>query len=308
MVKHIQISADHAGRRIDNFLMGYFKTLPRARVYRMIRKGEVRLNKGRVKADYRLQLGDDVRIPPVKLIEKAPVILPAKSRLLWLEDKIIFENSELLVLDKPAGLAVHGGTGVNFGVINALRAIRPEGAFLELVHRLDRDTSGCLMVAKTSSALREMHHLLLEQKVSKHYTALVRGHWNKPKAFQVDLPLLKGQMQSGERMVRVDKAGKAAQTDFRLLKQYPGAALLKVSLHTGRTHQIRVHAAHAGHPVAGDEKYGDTQFNRKMYAIGLRRIFLHASTLSFKLPSTGQTIAIEAPLSDDLSRHLRNLI
>lgn len=287
--------------------MGYFKTLPRARVYRIIRKGEVRVNKGRVKVDYRLQLGDDVRIPPVKLIEKETEILPAKSRLLWLEDKIIFENSELLVIDKPAGLAVHGGTGVNFGVINALRAIRPEGAFLELAHRLDRDTSGCLMIAKSSPVLREIHQLLLEQKVSKHYTALVRGQWNKPKVFQVDLPLLKGQIQSGERMVQVDKAGKAAQTDFQLLQQYSGAALLGVSLHTGRTHQIRVHAAHIGHPVAGDEKYGDTHFNRQMYALGLRRIFLHASTLSFTLPSIGEKISVEAPLSDDLCRHLRNL-
>jgi 23S rRNA pseudouridine955/2504/2580 synthase len=307
LVKHVCVSSDDAGRRLDNFLMSRLKDVPRSRIYRIIRKGEVRVNKGRIKPDYRLKTGDDVRIPPVRLVEREKPVMPPNARLDWLEGRILFEDDGLLVMNKPAGLPVHGGTGIHFGLIDALRSLRGEGVFLELAHRLDRNTSGCLVIAKTSQVLREFHQLLFDHQVNKHYTALVSGRWNKPNPFEVDLPLLKGQMQSGERMVQVDEAGKPSQTTFRLMQQFAKAALLDVVIHTGRTHQIRVHAAHSRHAVAGDEKYGDTPFNQQMHAVGLRRIFLHANEISFTLPSTGSKITMKAPLDDDLQAVITRL-
>ena len=303
-VRQVSVSADEAGQRIDNFLSRYLKGVPRSHIYRILRRGEVRVNRGRIRPRYKVQAGDTVRIPPVRL-EPARERVPDPGKLPAIVGRILYENSRLLVLNKPAGIAVHGGSGLSYGVIEALRALHPEAPYLELVHRLDRETSGCLMIARRRSALRDLHMQLREGRVTKHYLALVNGALTGPR--RVDAPLRKNQVQGGERMVRVQADGKPAATVFRPVSRHGEATLVEAVLETGRTHQIRVHAKHIGHPLAGDEKYGDAEFNRHMKKHGLRRMFLHAHMLEFTDPASGEPVNISAPLDDDLKGVLDSL-
>jgi 23S rRNA pseudouridine955/2504/2580 synthase len=297
-VRHREIDAERAGQRLDNYLLGELKGVPRSHVYRLIRSGQVRVNSGRTNPSYRLQAGDKVRVPPVG-VRPAAQPLATPDRLEWLAERIIYEDARLLVLDKPAGLAVHGGSGVSLGCIEALRLLRPESKDLELAHRLDRDTSGCLLLAKRRSALRVLHALLREGQVDKRYLTLVKGPWPEGTT-EIDMPLVTRRV-GGEARVKVDESGKDARSAFRLLKRFgKTASLLEVSIDTGRTHQIRVHAAHAGHPVAGDERYGDKDFDAYLKTFGLRRMFLHAHSVSFDWPETGEPFSVSAPLPDDL--------
>lgn len=282
-VKILTIDEVYAGQRIDNFLFRYLKGIPKSRIYRSLRQGEVRVNKKRVKPDYRIKENDEIRLPPLKAGEEKPPTIPPPWQLRLIEQSIIFEDEGLVIINKPVGVAVHGGSGINFGVIETLRVLRPKAKFLELVHRLDRDTSGCLMIAKKRGVLTELHELLRAHQVEKVYLALVKGHWRQLQ--RVGVPLLKYELKSGERMVRVSDKGKTAITEFQPMKHFAGATLMKVVLHTGRTHQIRVHAAHVKHPIAGDEKYGDKEFNKKIRQQGLKRLFLHAASLCFRLSS-----------------------
>jgi 23S rRNA pseudouridine955/2504/2580 synthase len=304
-VQWLDISPEQAGQRIDNFLLRVLKGVPKSRIYRLLRKGEVRVNKGRAKPEYRLQTGDQVRVPPVRVAESTPA-RPADRALDLLHQAIIYEDERLLVLDKPAGMAVHGGSGLSFGVIEGLRALRPAAPFLELVHRLDRETSGCLMVAKKRSELRTLHELLRDGQVTKQYLLLAQGDWSRGPAV-IDLALRKNLLQGGERVVRVDTAGKPARTRFQCLQQYARASLVEASLDTGRTHQIRVHAAHAGHQLAGDDKYGDPAFNREMRSQGLKRLFLHAHYLAFHDPERHRDIELSTPLPGDLKAVIQQL-
>lgn len=283
------------GQRIDNFLMRHLKGVPRSHLYRVLRRGEVRVNKGRVKADYRVRADDMVRIPPMRVTEPGvPAPVPAE-RLGDLRQAILYEDDRLIVLDKPAGLAVHGGSGLSYGLIEALRQMRP-GKELELVHRLDRETSGCLLISKRRSALRELHGLLRDNRLDKRYLALLTGPLERSEVV-VDAPLRKNVLRSGERMVHVDnERGKPARSIFRRLGQFSGYTLAEVRLLTGRTHQIRVHARHLGVPLAGDPKYGDDDANRRLRALGLKRLFLHASALTFRLDYLGRSLRVEAPL------------
>jgi 23S rRNA pseudouridine955/2504/2580 synthase len=304
-VKLVEIGADQAGQRIDNYLLNQLKGAPRSLIYRILRKGEVRVNKGRIQPQYKLQAGDQVRIPPVRLSEKDPAT-PGEWVLRQVQDAIIYEDKRILVLNKPSGLAVHGGSGLSYGAIEALRALRPDAPFLELVHRLDRDTSGCLLIAKQRSALRSLHELLRGNQMHKHYLALVRGAWQGGKR-RISAALQKNMLQSGERIVKVDDEGKAAASLFIPRAVGAQASLLEVRLETGRTHQIRVHATHSGHPIAGDDKYGDAEFNKQLRALGLRRLFLHAWRLEFSFPDDGAPIKLSAPLDDDLKQLLQRL-
>ncbi|MFO1422171.1 MAG: RluA family pseudouridine synthase [Candidatus Competibacteraceae bacterium] len=306
-VRHLAITADHAGQRLDNFLLRELKGAPKSLIYRIVRTGEVRLNGGRVQPDRRLQAGDVVRIPPVRLGERkerplrAPPGLAARLRA-----AVLYEDREILVLDKPAGLAAHGGSGLEYGVIELLRALRPEEPFLELAHRLDRETSGCLALAKTPVALRAIQDALRAGRVEKRYLALARGYWNHGPR-EVNQPLRRNVLRGGERMVEVLDTGKPARTDFRPVSLHKPASLLEASIATGRTHQIRVHAAHVGHPLAGDDKYGDADFNRLMAEqFGLRRLFLHAHSLN--LPLGGRDIAVSAPLDAELKAVMDRLV
>jgi 23S rRNA pseudouridine955/2504/2580 synthase len=265
----------------------------------------VRVNKGRAKPTYRLQAGDQVRIPPVRRAEEIPPATPGRRQIRQLGESILYEDEGLLILNKPSGLAVHGGSGVSLGVIEILRASRPEAPFLELAHRLDRDTSGCLIIAKKRSYLRHLHKLLREEGMDKRYVALLKGPWRGGER-RVNAALRKNILQSGERVVKVEAEGKSSETLFRPLRQWPAATLVEVRPLTGRTHQIRVHAAHLGQPVAGDDKYGDADFNRAMQAQGLRRLFLHAASLGFISPD-GQPIAVKAPLDPALQQVLDRL-
>lgn len=304
-VQWVDIDAGQDGQRIDNFLLRVLKGVPKSRIYRLLRKGEVRVNRGRIRADYRLKEGDQVRIPPVRVAEtRKPE--PTASALEALANSILYEDERLLVLDKPSGMAVHGGSGLSYGVIEALRALRPDAPFLELVHRLDRDTSGCLLIAKKRSELRTLHELLRSGAVEKRYLLLVQGDWSQG-PWKINAPLRKNQMQGGERIVRVDPDGKAALTHFRFLESYGDASLMEADLKTGRTHQIRVHAAHSGHPLAGDDKYGDAQFNRKLRKLGLKRLFLHAHFIAFRDPERHREIEISAPLVPELRKLIQQL-
>lgn len=298
-VQLLEVDSEYAGQRLDQFLMKLLPSVPRSRIYRIVRKGEVRVNGGRTSPEQRLQAGDKVRVPPVRVEpESAPRRAPA-SILERIRAAVVKEDERLIVLDKPAGIAVHGGSGLSHGVIEALRALRPEES-LELVHRLDRDTSGCLLVARKRSALRILHELLREGQFEKRYLTLVKGPWDLGHK-RVDVPLRTDTRVGGERTVRVAPNGKAAVSEFRPVQFFGNrATLLEVSIHTGRTHQIRVHAAHVGHPVAGDEKYGDEEFNEAMKAFGLERMFLHAHSVSFDWPQGG-TFSASAPLSPELS-------
>jgi len=286
-------------------LLGELKGVPRSHVYRLIRSGQVRVNSGRTSPSYRLQAGDRVRVPPVGLRPAVPATA-TPDRLEWLGERIIHEDSRILVLDKPAGLAVHGGSNVSLGCIEALRLLRPDSKDLELAHRLDRDTSGCLLLAKRRSALRMLHELLREGRVDKRYLTLVKGPWPEGTT-EIDAPLVTRRV-GGEARVKVDESGKESRSTFRLIDRFgKTASLLEVSIDTGRTHQIRVHAAHAGHPVAGDERYGDKDFDEYLKSFGLTRMFLHAHSLSFDWPDTGEPFNASAPLPEDLKSVLTAL-
>jgi 23S rRNA pseudouridine955/2504/2580 synthase len=304
-VRHREIDAERAGQRLDNYLLGELKGVPRSHVYRLIRSGQVRVNSGRTNPSYRLQAGDRVRVPPVGVRPAAPATA-TPDRLEWLGERILYEDNRILVLDKPAGMAVHGGSSVSLGCIEALRLLRPEAKDLELAHRLDRGTSGCLLLAKRRSALRVLHELLRESKVDKRYLALVKGRWPEGTT-EIDAPLVTHRV-SGEARVKVDESGKEARSSFRLVDRFgKTASLLEVSIETGRTHQIRVHAAHAGHPVAGDDRYGDKDFDEYLKSFGLTRMFLHSHSLSFDWPATGEQFSASAPLPDDLKSVLTAL-
>jgi 23S rRNA pseudouridine955/2504/2580 synthase len=304
-VQLLEITADEAGQRIDNFLARHLKGVPKSYLYRILRRGEVRVNSGRIQAKYKLCAGDRVRIPPVRVAaNNASVIRPGVG--MGLEGRILFENNVCLVVNKPAGIAVHGGSGLSYGVIEALRAARPGAAYLELAHRLDRETSGCLVIAKRRSFLRAFHEQLRQGEVDKHYLALVAGRWQGGKR-TVDAPLRKNQLRGGERMVTVDSEGKQAMTVFRPITRFAEATLVDVELKTGRTHQIRVHAAYIGHPLAGDAKYGDAAFNRQMRDLGLKRLMLHAHLIEFSLPLAADRITLSAPLDADLKAVLDRL-
>lgn len=305
-VQLLEVSPEFAGQRIDNFLRTQLKGVPKTLIYRILRKGEVRVNKGRIKPEYKLQAGDVVRVPPLRLAERdepAPLALGLLERL---EKAIVYEDKALIVLNKPAGIAVHGGSGLNYGVIEAFRQLRPDAKDIELVHRLDRDTSGLLMIAKKRSMLRHLHEALRGDGVDKRYMALVRGNWPAAKK-KISAPLLKNNLRSGERMVEVNPEGKEALTVFRVLRRFGEfATLVEASPITGRTHQIRVHAKHAGHSIAGDSKYGDEEFTREIRELGGKRLFLHAYALTVPLPEGGE-LKVEAEVDEVWERTLESL-
>ena len=304
-VRYLTVDENYSGQRLDNFLNRELKGVPRTRLYKALRKGEIRVNKGRVKPDYRLVAGDMVRIPPLRT--PAPSDPPTIPRY-WaeqLQQRVVYEDGTLLVVDKPSGLAVHGGSGLNFGMIECLRQLRPEDRYLELVHRLDRDTSGLIMVARKPAVLRELHRQLREDKVDKRYLALVAGKW--PRSLKrVEAPLQKNVLQSGERMVRVAKEGKPSITDFSVVERFENATLVEAKPVTGRTHQIRVHALHAGFPLLGDPKYGSEKGEKLCQLAELKRLFLHARSLRFRLPEIGR-LELDAPLDPELESALNKL-
>lgn len=306
-VTYVAASEGDAGQRIDNFLLRILKDAPRSLVYRILRSGEVRVNSGRIGPDYRLVVGDRIRVPPVQIKPREPTTAPSKSLQEFVAASVIHEDRDLIVVNKPAGVAVHGGSGLSFGVIETLRAVYPELKELELVHRLDRETSGCLLVAKRRAVLRELHALLRERDMEKRYLTLVCGRWPFG-AKTIDLPLKTNLKQGGERMVRVHPDGQHATTTFKPIQHFAKlATLLDVSLGTGRTHQIRVHAAHAGHPVAGDEKYGDRERDALLKPFGLKRMFLHAHSLTFVRAGSPEPFTVSAPLPDELQGVLDQL-
>ena len=305
-VSYVEIGSEHEGQRLDNFLIRHLKGVPKSRIYRLLRKGEVRINKGRVKADTRVRQGDMVRIAPIRVAERGSAPVPGQQLKRYLAENILFEDEGLLIINKPSGLAVHGGSGISLGAIEALRAERPEARFLELVHRLDRDTSGCLMLAKKRAVLLDLQSAMQRNQVEKRYQALVKGQWPKGKA-TVNAPLKKNQLSSGERIVRVDAEGKPSVTHFKIAGRYRDSSLLDIKLETGRTHQIRVHCQFSGQPIAGDPKYGDEHFNASLRDSGLKRLFLHASHLRFRHPLSGDWVDVEAPLPKELVAVLNNL-
>jgi len=300
-VRWVDIGPEHDGQRLDNFLLRLCKGVPKSHLYKAIRGGEVRVNRARVGADHRLAAGDVVRVPPLRLPEsgRIPAAPPA-------EFPVVFEDDALLVIDKPAGVAVHGGSGVSSGVIERLRAARPQTRFLELVHRLDRDTSGLLMIAKKRSALLALHRMLRENGGRKHYLALVGGDWVNERQ-HIRLALTKWTTRSGERRVRPDPDGQAAHTVVTLQARYGAYSLLDAELRTGRTHQIRVHLAASGFPIAGDDKYGDDARRADLARLGLNRMFLHAHRLEIAHPVSGEALRLEAPLPADCRRLLQRL-
>ncbi|WP_375176969.1 23S rRNA pseudouridine(955/2504/2580) synthase RluC [Marinobacter mobilis] len=305
-VRLVTVSEDNDGQRVDNFLMAQLRGVPRSVVYRIVRKGEVRVNKGRVRPDTRLTAGDEVRIPPVSQKQTAAPVVPGERVQAVMEGAVVFENEQMLVVNKPSGIAVHGGSGLDFGLIEVLRAARPEARFLELVHRLDRDTSGLVMVAKKRSALRYLQDELRQKRIRKHYHALVSGRWPAGTK-RVDAPLLRYEMSNGERRVRVDAEGKESLTTFTVLADYGGYSLVQASPVTGRTHQIRVHSAYAGHPIAGDDKYMDDVSLKAFRSMGGRRLMLHARALEFTLPGSGEAIRLEAPYDEAFGEVLSKL-
>ncbi len=299
-VRKVRIDAEQAGQRIDNFLRRELPGLPKGRLYRILRRGEVRVNGGRVRAEYKLAEGDEVRIPPARI--RAPGEAPAAGQAARMADRIIYEDKRLLVVDKPSGIAVHGGSGISHGVIELLRAARPELRDLALVHRIDRETSGCLVLAKRRSALRELHERFREGDVQKHYLALVVGDWQFGDQV-IDKPLLVQNRRGGERHVVVSKGGKPAQTEVSLSRTFGKYSLLICAPQTGRTHQIRVHLAALEHPILGDDRYGDEEQNRLARKHGLKRLFLHAQSIAFP-DDSGNELHFTAPLADDLQRFI----
>jgi 23S rRNA pseudouridine955/2504/2580 synthase len=306
-VQLVTIVEEEAGQRIDNYLLRVCKGVPKSHIYRILRSGEVRVNKGRIDQLYRLQAGDVVRIPPIRTAEKDAGSAPVPGA----EFAIVHEDSHLLVIDKPAGVAVHGGSGVSYGVIEQLRASRPQAKFLELVHRLDRETSGLLLLAKKRSALTNLHEQMREGSTDKRYLTLVSGNWTNPRQ-HVKLPLHKYTTADGERRVVVQAGGQEAHTVFNLLRKWESFALLEAELKTGRTHQIRVHLASSGFPIAGDEKYGDFALNKQLQKANdtrgaLKRMFLHAYRITFQHPETGKPMTLTAPLPPECERFLVSL-
>ena len=299
-VRKVQVGSDRAGQRIDNFLRNELPGVPKGRVYRLLRRGEVRVNGGRVRAEYKLQEGDEVRVPPARVSTGAPP--PPEKLAAEMLDRVIYEDKRLLVINKPAGAAVHGGSGISHGVIELLRHARPDLNDLGLVHRIDRETSGCLVMAKRRSALRELHERFREGKVEKNYLALVVGDWQYGEQL-IDVPLLVQNRRGGERHVIVSEKGKEAQTRVSLSRTYGIYSLLQCAPATGRTHQIRVHLQHAGHPIAGDDRYGDEAANKAAKQLGLKRLFLHAQSIAFA-DDSGNELHFTAPLADDLERFL----
>ena len=304
-VQFVEIDDDMAGQRIDNFLRNQLKSVPKSMIYRIVRKGEVRVNKKRIKAEYKLKAGDLVRVPPVTIEEKAEDNVPSTklNKVSELEQCIIHEDDHMLILNKPSGTAVHGGSGLKFGAIEALRALRPEARFLELVHRIDRDTSGILLVAKKRSALRHLQAQFREKTVQKYYFALVMGEW-KNSCKVVNAPLLKNEVNS---IVRVNPNGKASETRFKVLEKFQEATLVQASPITGRTHQIRVHAQYTGHPIAWDDRYGDRRFDAYTGKVGLNRLFLHAANIKFIHPGSEEKMDISAPMEARLEKALSGL-
>jgi len=307
-VKWLVVDEESAGQRLDNFLMRHLKGVPKTHVYRIIRSGEVRINKGRCSADSRVEAGDEIRVPPVrisdKVLEKAARPAPAR------EFPPLLEDEYLLAIDKPAGVAVHGGSGVSFGVIEQLRQARPQARLLELVHRLDRETSGILLVAKKRSALKHLQDQFRERETGKTYLALVQGEW--PARLKViDQPLHKYLLPDGERRVKVttadDPDGMRSITLVKVAQRLQGCTLLEVTIKTGRTHQIRVHLASNGHPIAGDDKYGDFEWNKALHKQGLKRMFLHAWRLQFNHPASGERVALQAELPPELQQYVSHV-
>lgn len=300
----VVIGEEAQGQRLDNYLLRHCKGVPKSHVYRILRSGEVRVNSRRVDATYRLEVGDRVRIPPIRIAERPQdeVEEAAKARV---DLPIIFEDEAMLVIDKPEGIAVHGGSGVSFGVIEALRRQRPQAKFLELAHRLDRETSGILLVGKKRLALTALHDMFREHGAGadKRYLVLVKGRWMN-NTQHVKAPLLKYLTDSGERRVSVNAEGKAAHTVFRLLARWPEMSLLEAQLKTGRTHQIRVHLAHLGFPILGDEKYGDFNLNKRLRPAGLKRMALHAWRMAFRHPLLGTPVECVAPLPDGIRQYM----
>lgn len=303
-VKYLSISHDQAGQRLDNFLLSHLKGVPKSHVYRLIRKGEVRINKKRVTAFYRLNEGDQLRLPPLFLAEQSQKAAPSQATLDLLAKRVLYEDEHLIILNKPSGMSVHAGSTVRMGVIEAMRFLYPRFPQLELAHRLDSETSGCLILAKKKRILREIHTLLREGKINKTYWAMTKGHW-QTKESRVNLPLHKHYRDGGKHMVNVAQDGKAALSIFHTLQRFKLGSLMAVDIHTGRTHQIRVHAQSQGHPIAGDDRYGDTEFNQLVRKLGLKRMFLHAQALDFTLPSLGKHIRVVAPLDPELENFIK---
>lgn len=301
----LEVTAEYAGQRLDNFLIRELKGVPKPRLYRAVRSGEVRVNKGRVRVDYRLQAGDQVRIPPLRVADGKPLRQLPENWLGLDRERILYQDRGLLIINKPAGLAVHGGSGIGTGLIEGLRLLRRDDRYLELVHRLDRETSGCVMVARRASTLKELHRQLRENRIDKRYLALVEGKWPQRQK-SVEVPLRKDTLRSGERLVRVDRTGKPARTDFLLLRHFADCSLLEVRPYTGRTHQIRVHAQHAGHPLMGDPKYAGNQQREAARGRGLKRLFLHALSLGFT-DAEGQPVTVTAELDPELRSFLDSL-
>lgn len=304
-VRHIQVAIEYEDQRLDNFLLRELKGLPKTRIYRLLRRGEIRVNGGRARPEYRLCRGDRLRLPPMRLGERELGGEPSPRILQRIEQAILYEDEQLLILDKPSGLAVHGGSGLAYGAIEAIRAQRPDMPSLDLAHRLDRDTSGCLILAKRRDTLRQLHVLMRSGRVDKRYLALLKGELGEG-TLRVEAPLARCSGKGYLHAVRVSMAGRQALTVFHAIERYRGWVLADVELHTGRMHQIRVHAACSGHPVAGDERYGDREANRALRRLGLRRLFLHASRVAFELPGCGEVVA-QAALSGDLSAILQAL-
>lgn len=304
-VTWLEIDESAAGQRIDNFLLRHLKGVPKSHIYRILRSGEVRVNSGRIDATCRLALGDKVRIPPIRVAAKPPET-SSQPIVPQLDKVILYEDDALLVIDKPSGLAVHGGSGISRGVIEQLRLERPTLKFLELAHRLDRETSGVLILAKKRSALTKLHDMLRDGEVEKRYLTLVKGVWRDQKR-AVKLKLHKYLTEADERRVSVTEDGKASHTIFYLRKSFADYTLLECELKTGRTHQIRVHLAHLGYPIAGDDKYGDFPLNKQIAKQGLKRMFLHAFSVSFLHPLTGEKLQLDAPLPRELDAFMRGL-
>ncbi|TDO96885.1 23S rRNA pseudouridine(955/2504/2580) synthase RluC [Marinomonas balearica] len=293
-VRFVDIDENNHGQRVDNFLITELRGLPKGKIYNLLRKGEIRVNKKRTKPDYRLQSGDIVRIAPLMLPEKAEKPPVAEGLKAEIESRIVYEDKGLLVVNKPSGLAVHGGSGLSFGLVEVIRQMRPLEKFVELVHRLDRDTSGLIMIAKRRTVLKVLHEALREKSgVQKTYLALVHGSWSKRKQ-KVDAPLMKNELKSGERVVRVHPDGKESLTRFNLVRQFEGYSLVQCEPVTGRTHQIRVHTQFAGHSIVGDEKYTSSELNKKTKELGFKRLCLHATRL--EIDYEGKKLVLEAPL------------
>ena len=301
VVRMIEVTEEHDGQRLDNFLMRLCKGVPKSHIYKAVRGGEVRVNKGRVAPDDRIKLGDMVRVPPMRL--PAP---DEKRAVPGSEFPIVFEDDGLLVIDKPAGTAVHGGSGVSFGVIEALRAARPEAKFLELAHRLDRDTSGLLMIAKKRNVLLALHEMFRTGGGRKHYLALVEGDWVNARQ-HIRLPLVKWTTQSGERRVKVEAEGQVSHTIVSAERRFNGYSLVDAELRTGRTHQIRVHLASSGFPIVGDDKYGRDETRAQFSKLGFTRMFLHACRLEMPHPLTQVPMVLEAPLPSSCEKILQKL-